>query len=435
MKIQSWSRFPEATQHPHPLFWRHQPPFPTGSTDSFLPFGMGRSYGDVCLNNGATLLMTRGLNRLISFDPNTGIICAEAGLSMAELLEFAVPRGWFPPVTPGTKFVTLGGMIANDIHGKNHHHDGCLGHHLLSFKIWRSEEGLLSCSPQSHPELFKATIGGLGLTGLITEATLRLIPIQGPGIAVESTRFHDFDEFLELSEACEQHFRYSVSWLDTSQLKKRVCRGIFYRGNHSDLPPKRPGALALPMPFHAPSFALNTATLTLFNNVFFRKHPRNMVHQVQHYDPFFYPLDRLLDWNRLYGRRGPLQYQCVVPNREALEALFEQVGKFGQVSFLTVLKQFGSRPGIGPLSFPRQGFTLAMDFRVCEQVFKLCEALDDIVVACQGAVYPAKDCRMHAAHFKTFFPAWESWISHLDPQFSSSFFRRIFPEYAPKDPS
>ena len=426
MNVSSWGRFPSANhERCQTMHWRHQPPDPT-SRPSFLPYGLGRSYGDVCLNDGADLLLTRGLGRFIAFDDRQGILTAEAGVSLAEVLALTVPKGWFPPVTPGTAQVTLGGMVANDVHGKNHHHDGSFGHHVLELGLWRSAEGYQTCSPEQHQELFRATIGGLGMTGLITQITFKLIPITSPMMTVETHAFRDLDGFLSLTESSDQKFRYTVAWIDTCQLK-HGCRGIFFRGNHSErgdrtqIPAK---SYPWRMPFRAPSLLLNRSSICAFNFFYFHHHRFHAAQTQQHYHPFFYPLDKIANWNLLYGKRGPLQYQCVVPGEKALIMLFKIVAEAKQVSFLTVLKKFGSLEAPGDLSFPRPGFTLAMDFPISRKVFALCDALDAEVMAAGGAVYPAKDARMPAENFPVFFPNWRKWEAQLDRQFSSSFYRR-----------
>lgn len=425
MNMTSWGRFPSATHALQPVFWRHQVGSRLKGHSSLLPYGMGRSYGDVCLNHGGTLAPTRALNRLIDFDPQHGILHAEAGVSMEEILAFCVPKGWFPPVTPGTKFVTLGGMVANDVHGKNHHHDGSFGHHLLYFGLWRSDLGSIRCSDQEHAELFKATIGGLGLTGLITDVCFKLIPIKSAAIHTQTHRFTSMHQFLELTESSDKAFRYTVAWMDTSYMGKDRCRGIFFRGRHSEKAIKNHHPRSFALPIRAPGFFLNRFLLKGFNKAYFYRHSAKPKARLQHFDPFFYPLDSLLHWNRLYGKVGPLQYQCVVPDVASLEELFRLVAKSGQVSFLTVLKKFGNKPPPGYLSFPKPGFTLAMDFQITPDVLKLCQALDDHVKQVGGAVYPAKDARMTGDSFKAFFPNHPQWLRRLDPAFTSSFLNRM----------
>jgi len=430
MTVSSWGRFPPANHEScQTVHWRHQLPDPAQQT-SVLAYGLGRSYGDVCLNDGASLLMTRGLDRFIGFDAEKGLLSVEAGVSLEEVLAFVVPHGWFPPVTPGTQQVTIGGMIANDVHGKNHHHDGSFGHHLLELGLWRSEDGYVTCSPGHNVDLFKATVGGLGLTGLITHATFRLIPVSGPQMTVETHVFRDLDGFLELTASSDQKYRYTVAWVDTCHLR-RGCRGIFFRGNHAQKENgPRPVAKTKTwqLPFRAPGMLLNRTSICAFNTLYFHHHKARSAEVHQHYLPFFYPLDRIANWNLLYGKRGPLQYQCVVPDEAALNRLFDLVVEAKQVSFLTVLKKFGPQDPPGFLSFPRAGFTLAMDFPIAKRSLALCENLDEEVLAAGGAVYPAKDARMSARHFQAFFPQWRQWQAHIDPKFSSGFYRRVVPK-------
>lgn len=425
MQHPSWGRYPYASQVPLPVFWKHQVADVVPEDSKVLPYGMGRSYGDVCLNDGGSLLTTRNLNRMIHFDDQQGVLHAEAGVSLAEVLDFCVPRGWFPPVTPGTKFVTLGGMVANDVHGKNHHHQGSFGHFLLHLGLWRSDTGASHCSSTENPELFKATIGGLGLTGLITDVAFQLLPITGNQMSVETLPFKTLSQFQELTESSDQGFQYTVSWVDTSQFRRGQCRGIFIRGNHADLGSLKAPSRSLTIPFTMPSWLLNRPVLRMFNTAYFHLHALRSAPQNQHLDPFFYPLDRLHHWNRLYGKIGPLQYQCVVPDLDALQPIFKMIGGARQVSFLSVLKKFGNSIPAGFLSFPREGYTLAMDFQITPEVFQLCQCLDAYVESVGGAVYPAKDARMTGKSFEVFFPNHPKWRAWIDPVFSSSFYRRM----------
>ncbi len=427
----SWGRFPLVRQGVLPLHWRSDPlPATTGSV---LPYGMGRSYGDCCLNDGGTVLLTRGLDRLIEFDPATGLLRAECGVTLDEILGLAVPRGWFLPVTPGTRFVTLGGAIANDVHGKNHHVDGTLGRHVTRLELLRSDGTRRVLSPQQDADWFAATVAGMGLTGLITWAELRLRRIAGPVIRQDVIPFRGLDEFLQLSADVGQTRRYSMAWVDVLARGKALGRGVFTCGDHwteSDGPmPAMTPARRHRMPVDLPGWVLNRGSVWMFNHAYSWAHRRRRAGQAVHYEPFFYPLDAILDWNRMYGRSGFLQYQCVVPVRPdavAARAILDRVAGSGAASFLAVLKIFGDAVSPGMLSFPRPGLTLALDFPIRDQAtFRLCDDLDVIVRQAGGAVYPAKDARMSAAAFQAFFPRVDEFRRFVDPAFSSSLWRRL----------
>lgn len=397
-----------------------------------MPFGLGRSYGDVCLNDGGTLLDTRGLKHFISFDPRTGILDCEAGLALSELMDVLLPKGWFPPVVPGTKHVTIGGAIANDIHGKNHHRAGTFGCHVLGFELLRSSGERLFCSPEKNTDFFRATIGGLGLTGLILWARIQLKRTSSLWIDSEHLAFMDLNGFFELSRDSDESFEYTVAWVDCVSGGGKAGRGIFIRGNTTedyvqDIK-KRKTAATLRVPFDVPSCLLNSSTMGIMNEGYFRLQSAKKMKSRMHYDSFFFPLDCVEDWNRLYGRAGFIQYQFVLPEgaEKAMAEVFNQITRSGLGSFLAVLKRFGSRPSPGMLSFPKQGITLALDFpNSGRQVFELLRSLDDIVAASGGSVYPAKDARMSAESFRKFFPQWEAFSQYIDPNFSSDFWKRV----------
>ena len=396
---------------------------------SVLPYGAGRSYGDSCLNDGNTLLHTQGLDRFIAFDETTGVLRCEAGVLLADIIEFALPRGWFLPVTPGTRFVTVGGAIANDVHGKNHHRDGSFGHHVARLELLRSDGIRTECGPESNPALFSATVGGLGLTGLITWAEIRLMRVAGPWIRQAATRFGSLVEFFERSAPLERDHRYVVAWIDCAA--PGCARGIIFSGDHDEAPGPAPRRRVRTMPWVPPVSLVNGLTSRAFNALYPRA-PRageGAPARVA-YEPYFYPLDSVLHWNRMYGPRGFYQYQCVVPpdadGRAALAEVLERIGHSGQGSFLSVLKRFGDHAPAGLLSFPMPGYTLALDFpNHGAQTLALLESLDEVVRGVGGRVYPAKDARMSAASFRAYFPQWERFREHIDPRFSSSFWRRV----------
>jgi FAD/FMN-containing dehydrogenase len=433
-RYQSWGRFP-AARHTRVIQvqWREGQIDLGAPGEHVLPYGYGRSYGDSCLNNGGALLDCSPLRRFIAFDAENGLLRCEAGVSLAEVLALIVPHGWFLPVTPGTKFVSIGGAIANDVHGKNHHVAGTFGCHVTRFELLRSDGERLECSPAQNCELFQATIGGLGLTGLITWAEFRLRAIPGPYIAKETVRFGSLDEFFEVSAESDESHEFTMSWVDCLARGNALGRGLFMRGNFA-WPRRLPRKPAEPqqrlqMPFDLPGFALNTLTVRAFNTAMYHKQLARTVRQTVPFDPFFYPLDAIQDWYRLYGRRGFLQYQFVVPyqsDKRAIRSILETISASGEGSFLAVLKTFGEVQSPGMLSFPRPGVTLALDFaQRGKRTFRLLDRLDEIVLASGGAVYPAKDARMSAASFQAYFPAWREFSRYVDPKFSSSFWRRV----------
>lgn len=399
-----------------------------------LAYGNGRSYGDVCQLEGGSLLLARGLDRFIAFDRATGVLRCEAGVLLDEVLRLAVPAGWFLPVAPGTRYATVGGALANDVHGKNHPRAGTLGRHVRAFGLRRSDGGHLTCTPRQHPELFAATIGGLGLTGLVTWVEVQLAAVASPWLAVETLRFGELAEFFALAEASLASHEHAVAWIDCLAPRGRRGRGVFSRANaacglaNGPAPPRR----RLSVPFTPPFPLLGGPGLRTFNRLYWHL-PRRR-HRTVHYRPFFYPLDGIGHWHRLYGPRGFLQHQCVLPPSvapAAIAALLDAIADSGTGSFLAVLKTFGALPSPGLLSFPRPGTTLALDFPFRgEATLALLARLDTIVAEAGGAVYPAKDARMRGDHFRQFFPAWEAFARHIDPAFSSSFWRRVMADLA-----
>lgn len=426
MSWDSWGRYPNVDQEAWQIAWAcDRIEFPAGRT--YLPRGMGRSYGDCCLNDGGVLLCARPLNRLISFDPETGLLRCEAGVSIGEILDFTVPKGWFVPVTPGTKHVSVGGAIANDVHGKNHHVAGTFGRYVPRLGLLRSNGEELICSSDGNPELYSATIGGLGLTGLILWAEIQLKPVNGALIAMDSLKFRNLEEFFEISREADSTHEYTVAWLDTLATGRSFGRGIFMRGRHSKVRAearKRAPKLAVPIDF--PGWVLNPLTVRAFNFLYYNKQLERSVSSNVDYNPFFYPLDSVRDWNRIYGRRGFLQFQCVVPGFEEVREILSIVVESKRASFLAVMKEFGNLPSPGMLSFPRRGVTICLDFPFQgESTLNLMSCLDGVVRRSGGAQYPAKDACMAPESFKQYFPRWQEFGRYVDPAFSSSFWRRV----------
>lgn len=397
-------------------------------SDPVLAVGLRRSYGDTPMN-GARLVDMTGLDRFIAFDRANGIVQCDAGLSIDDLLRVIVPVGWFPSTTPGSRFVTIGGAIANDVHGKNHHRSGSFGCSVRSIGLARSDGSVHRLRPQDP--LFAATLGGLGLTGAITDAVFSLAPIESANLDVERIPFANVGEFFELARESEADFEHTVSWIDCASQGAALGRGIFQRANwrtDGRLDTHDAGS-GKTMPFDLPRGTLNGLTVRLFNTLYNRMQRRGARIQTVHYAPFFYPLDTIRHWNRMYGSAGLYQYQCVIPPADACaatEELVRVIAASGAGSFLAVLKTFGPRQSGGLLSFPFEGATLALDFaNRGAETLHLLATLDRIVLEAGGRLYPAKDGRMPAAMFQAGYPDWRRMSDLKDPGFSSEFWERV----------
>jgi FAD/FMN-containing dehydrogenase len=319
------------------------------------------------------------------------------------------------------------------VHGKNHHKAGTFGCHVRSFELLRSDGSRTLCTPTENSELFSATIGGLGLTGLVTWVELQLRHIDGPMLSEESIKFANLDEFFQLSDASDADFEYTVAWVDCVSRGDALGRGFFARANHV---PARVAAPAtarqqspdFSLPFTPPLSLVNRWSLKAFNALYYSRQQQSRRIRNLHYQSFFYPLDSIGSWNRIYGPKGMLQYQCVLPGsdgREVMREMLRSIALSGDGSFLAVLKIFGDKPSPGMLSFPRPGVTLALDFPNQPDVFRLLDRLDDMTRSVGGAVYPAKDARMSPESFRSYFPRWKEFSQYIDPGFSSSFWRRV----------
>jgi FAD/FMN-containing dehydrogenase len=430
MTLKSWGNYPNHSQISHVTNWRDDLSADflavVKNHQTTLPFGNGRSYGDSCMASSGHVLQTRNLNRFIEVDWTRGIIKAEAGVTLEEILNLSIAQGWFLPVTSGTKYVTLGGAVANDIHGKNHHIRGTFGCHVQSFSLLRSDQKSLICSPQENANLFNATIGGLGLTGIIEWVEIKLMPIVSSLIDSTAIRFNSIDEFFDLSNELDAKNEYSVAWIDCLN----VGRGVFFVGNHA-----KNGELKvsqktkITMPITPPFSLMNGLSVKLLNATYYNLHKKGRQQKTLNYDPFFYPLDRILKWNRAYGKAGFQQYQCVIPeqnSRAAIKEILNEISRAKAGSFLAVLKRCGKIKSPGLLSFPLPGISLALDFAQRDEFNKkLFSRLDKILRQAKGRLYPAKDAHMSAADFKNFYPAWEA-LEHLrDPALSSHFWNRV----------
>ena len=398
-----------------------------GST--FIARGLGRSYGDAAVNaEGAVLDCTR-LDRMLGFDEASGVLHAEAGVSLAAILEVFVPRGWFLPVTPGTKFVTLGGAIANDVHGKNHHRDGTFGQFVEKLELQTPAGERLLCSPTENEDVFWATVGGVGLTGVILTAWLRLQRIESAYVRVDYHKAADLDEVLAQMAENDARYKYSVAWVDCLAQGASLGRSVLMHGEHapaSGLPPRAAAApLHLPprgrktVPADVPGFMLNRYSIGAFNEVFYRMH-RTESGKLVDYERYFYPLDSILHWNRLYGRRGFVQYQATLPFSEqaGLVKLLERLAASGRASFLAVLKCFGeANPGF--LSHPFRGYTLTLDVPYREGLVPFLHELDRILLDHGGRVYFAKDSAATADTIAKMYPRLDEFKAlraRLDPE-------------------
>lgn len=377
--------------------------------DSLIARGNGRCYGDSSL--GPNIFSTLKLNRFLSFDAETHILECESGVMLADILEVFVPRGFFLPVTPGTKFITVGGAIAADVHGKNHHSEGSFSEHVLSFQLMTADGGIVSCSKDENADLFRQTCGGMGLTGIILNAAFKLKPIETSYIRQITHKASNLDEVMELFEQAS-YSTYSVAWIDCLARGKNLGRSILILGEHSvydELPVKfQKNALAmkvgnsLNVPFNFPAFSLNSTSVKAFNFAYYNKQFAQSSEDFVHYESFFYPLDGIHNWNRIYGKKGFVQYQFVLPSQNSYDGLtkiLQRIEKSGQGSFLAVLKLFGKPNPNAMMSFPMEGYTLALDFKVNPKVFRLLDELDEVVGENGGRVYLAKDARMSAAFF------------------------------------
>jgi FAD/FMN-containing dehydrogenase len=425
--LTSWNRLPVGPPaRMQPIAWRDEIAnrLRPASRQSVLPYGQGRTYGDVCLNPGNLILPIRGLNRILDYDREQGVVTAEAGVTFRELLGLIVKDGWFPPVTPGTSHLTLGGAIANDVHGKDHPTAGTFGRRVLEFELHRSDQSApVICSPQQQVELFRATIGGLGLTGLVRSVTFPLQRIAGPMI---ETRIRRGDCLAMFADAADPAFPHRVAWLDAAAPPDELGRGLFTEGRFAAA--RGPSALRSMMPSPPlPSGLLGPALFRFLNG--FRYLAPFSETDVIGFEPFFYPLDQVDNWQRAYGRAGFYQHQSLIPagaGPEPIRALLRALTAHGQMSFVTVLKQFGDIASPGLLSFPQAGLSLAMDLpNLGDRTLRLLDALDEIVVLSGGRIYPAKDARMSPATFRAGFPQWEAFTKFIDPAFSSGFLRRM----------
>ncbi|MEA2173876.1 MAG: decaprenylphospho-beta-D-ribofuranose 2-oxidase [Blastocatellia bacterium] len=438
--LSGWGRYPRALSSvvcPSSLT-EVAPP----AQGQMIAHGQGRSYGDAALVHDGLVMLTERLDRVIAFDEATGILKAEAGMTLERVLTDFVSKGWFPPVTPGTKFVSLGGCVAADVHGKNHHRDGTFGSYVRELEMAMADGSRRVCSPLEDAELFWSTIGGMGLTGIITRVSLQLIQVESAYVKVQHHRATDLDCSLSLLEDSRTDDRYTVAWIDCLAGGRELGRSVLMRGHHAtraELPAyvKEPLRLKTTgqrnLPFDFPNWVLNSFAMTAFNKLYYWRQGARKVPFVTSCESFFYPLDMIGNWNRMYGKRGFVQYQCVFPTRTArrgLRILLEKLAASRRASFLAVLKRFGPE-GPGLLSFPMEGYTLSLDLPVSDPaLFPFLDQLDETVLREGGRVYLAKDARMKAETFAAMYPrlpAWKRVKASVDPlnRFTSDLARRL----------
>ncbi len=420
MQLSGWGNYPAVEANvlaPSSTAELHSLVTQLGSARQFISRGGGRSYGDSALS--AQVLSSRYLDHFLNFDEKEATICCGSGVTLGQLLDIVIPRGLFPAVLPGTKHVSVGGAIAADIHGKNHHVEGSFCDHLASMTMLLADGSIVKCSPSVNSRLFHATCGGMGLTGIILDATLKLIKVSSVSIKNRSFSASNLNHCLELLDE-HNDSRYVVAWVDCLKKGDELGRGIVYVGEHGDDEnlqlARRRGPI---VPFHTPAFFLNRFTMSQFNNLYASWNKGKGESRIQSYEQFFFPLDSIEHWNRLYGRKGFLQYQFVVPAdaKIVLSEIVRRVADSGQGSFLSVLKKF-SKANKNLLSFPSEGYTLTLDFRWRESLFPLLDELDKLVLECGGRHHLAKDARLSESSFKIGYPRWQEFLqvkAEVDP--------------------
>jgi decaprenylphospho-beta-D-ribofuranose 2-oxidase len=412
-KINGWGRYPVVQGHE-----RFSEDLEATSQDALLMRGLGRSYGDASLPplDGQTVANSTLADRLIAFDAEKGVVRAEAGFSLFDLNRLFPPRGWGTPVSPGTQYVTLGGMVASDVHGKNHHLKGCFGEHVRALRMRVADGRIVEVTEASEPELFRATLGGMGLTGHILEVELQLEAVPSPWIWGESEQVYGLDELVSNLRASSLDWPFTMSWVDSTKRGAQMGRGVVMRGRWAE-PHEAPSQPPKPkigpsVPFDLPVWALGSSTISVFNSLYFHKHGRKMRKGVIHPWTFTYPLDAIGSWNRIYGRRGFAQYQCVLPVEDdptVVHRFFDVMTSSGGASFLTVVKDCGAE-GKGMLSFPKPGISIALDLPMHEDKTQaITDSLNDVVISAGGRIYLTKDALTRPEHFRAMEPRLDAW--------------------------
>lgn len=411
--------------------------------DAALTRGLGRSYGDASLPATAAdrVAGSRLANRILAFDPSTGVMRAEAGVSLVDLVRLMLPRGWFPPVVPGTKYVTLGGMVASDIHGKNHHVEGCFGRHVRGLRIRLADNSIVDCDPETHADLFDGTIGGMGLLGHILEVEFVLHRVPSSWIWMAREQVSDIDAYLAGLDRAATTWPMTMGWIDCVNRGRSLGRGVLMAGRWATAaeagptPPADKADIALP--FELPNWALNPVTAGLFNTAYYWRHRRRLTGTCVSPETFFFPLDAILDWNKGYGSRGFTQYQCVIPRAAgapAVREFLDRLTKLGGASPLCVIKDCGPE-GRGVLSFPLEGTSIAVDMPVTRDIQRIVDGLNEFLIPAGGRIYLTKDRFTRAEHFRAMeprLPAFEALRARWDPQrrLRSAQSRRLFGDAA-----
>jgi decaprenylphospho-beta-D-ribofuranose 2-oxidase len=400
-QIANWGNYPVVETDETSFAFREELLELIFKKESFIPRGNGRCYGDASL--AGTTISTLKFDKILSFDQSSGVFECQSGITLDRILEVIVPAAWFLPVTPGTKFITVGGAVASDVHGKNHHIDGSFSNHILEMDIVLSTGNTMTCSPENNSDLFEATCGGMGLTGVISRIKFRLKKIETSFIRQKQIRAGNLDELITLFDEYKG-YTYSVAWIDCLKTGPHFGRSILMLGEHAGLqelnekqkrdPLRVPRKKQINFPFSLPSWVLNTFSVRAFNFLYYAKNTKREINRVTTYEPFFYPLDAILHWNRGYGKNGFIQYQFVLPleGKNGLVEILKTISSRGLGSFLAVLKIFGKQESI--ISFPREGYTLALDFPVRAGLFEFLDELDQIVLRYGGRLYMSKDARM-----------------------------------------
>lgn len=405
--ITNWNNFPvvEAKE----ISFDYPNELTSKLTKTSIPHGNGRCYGDASLS--ADVVNTLRYDKVLAFDEHHGTITCQSGVLLSDLLQIIVPRGWFLPVTPGTKFITVGGAVASDVHGKNHHVDGSFSNQIITMTVLTGTGEIMTCSKTLNPDLFWATCGGMGLTGIILDVSFHLKKIQSSHIRQKQIKAANLDEVMDLFDANKES-TYSVAWIDCLKSGSSFGRSILMLGEHAgtDETPAEHKLLArekslLTVPFHFPSFVLNGYSVKMFNAFFYAKNFKKEINNVVHYDGFFYPLDSILEWNKIYGKKGFVQYQFVLPvstSKKGLRDILSRINRMGMGSFLAVLKLFGHQDDL--ISFPMEGYTLALDFPIRKGLFEFLDELDQVVAEYGGRIYLSKDARMKKEIFWSTYP-------------------------------
>lgn len=410
-KIANWGNYPVMETEEKSFSFTQELTAALKETEKIIARGNGRCYGDASL--AEQTISTLKYDKILSFDQDNGIFECQSGLMLDQILEVIVPKGWFLPVTPGTKFITVGGAVASDVHGKNHHVDGSFSAHVLEMDVLLASAETITCSAHMNSDLFWATCGGMGLTGIITRVKFDLKKIETSYIKQKQVKAKNLEEVIELFEKY-RNYTYSVAWIDCLKKGENFGRSILMLGEHARIedldenkkkdPLKLPGKKQISFPFTLPSFVLNQFTVKAFNFLFYAKNTRKEINNIVSYEPFFYPLDAVLHWNRGYGKKGFVQYQFVLPlsGKQGLVEILKRISDQGLGSFLAVLKVFGKQDDL--ISFPTEGYTLALDFPVRDGLFDFLDELDKIVLKYGGRIYLSKDARMKPEIFWKSYP-------------------------------